>query len=73
MKFVIAGTGASGAIYLQRLLGKMDAHAHEVHLVLSTFAKQVIHEEIGELKIPDGVRQHGDRSINVPFVGQGTD
>ena len=72
MKFVIAGTGASGAIYLQRLLGKMDARAHEVHLVLSAFAKQVIHEEIGELKIPDGVHQHGDRSMNVPFVSGST-
>ena len=67
MKFVIAGSGASGAIYLQRLLGKMDARAHEVHLVLSAFAKQVIHEELGELKIPDGVHQHGDRSMNVAF------
>ena len=72
MKFVIAGTGASGAIYLQRLLGKMDARAHEVHLVLSTFAKQVIHDELGELKIPDGVHQHGDRSMNVPFVSGST-
>ena len=72
MKFVIAGTGASGAIYLQRLLDQIDARAHEVHLVLSTFAKQVIHEEIGELKIPDGVRQHGDRSMNVPFVSGST-
>ena len=68
MKFVIAGTGASGAIYLQRLLEKMDARTHEVHLVLSAFAKQVIHEEIVELKVPDGVHQHGDRSMNVPFV-----
>ena len=72
MKFVIAGTGASGAIYLQRLLGKMDARAHEVHLVLSTFAKQVINEELGELKVPEGVHQHGDRSMNVPFVSGST-
>jgi 4-hydroxy-3-polyprenylbenzoate decarboxylase len=68
MKFVIAGTGASGAIYLQRLLGKIDARAHEVHLVLSPFAKQVIHEELGEMQIPEGVIQHGDKSMNVPFV-----
>ena len=68
MKLVIAGTGASGAIYLQRLLGKIDARAHEVHLVLSAFAKQVIHEELGELRVPEGVHQHGDKSMNVPFV-----
>jgi len=72
MKFVIAGTGASGAIYLQRLLAKMDARAHEVHLVLSAFAKQVIHEEIGELQVPEGVHLHGDKSMNVPFVSGST-
>ena len=72
MKFVIAGTGASGAVYLQRLLEKIDARAHEVHLVLSAFAKQVIHEEIGELRVADGIHQHGDRSMNVPFASGST-
>jgi flavin prenyltransferase len=68
MKLVIAGTGASGAIYLQRLLQKIDANAHEVHLVLSGFARQVIHDELGELQVPAGVQQHGDKSMNVPFA-----
>jgi 4-hydroxy-3-polyprenylbenzoate decarboxylase len=68
MRLVIAGTGASGAIYLQRLLDQIDAKAHEVHLVLSPFAKQVIHEEIDGLKVPEGVHEHGDRTMNVPFV-----
>ena len=68
MKIVIAGTGASGAIYLQRLLDKIDACENEVHLVLSTFAKQVIHEELGELRVSEGVHQHGDKTMNVPFV-----
>ena len=68
MKLVIAGTGASGAIYLQRMLDKIDAHENEVHLILSTFAKQVIHEELGELQVPEGVHQHGDKTMNVPFV-----
>ena len=68
MKLVIAGTGASGAIYLQRLLQRIDAKAHEVHLVLSAFARQVIHDEIDELQIPEGVHQHGDKSMNVPFA-----
>jgi 4-hydroxy-3-polyprenylbenzoate decarboxylase len=39
-----------------------------VHLVLSTFARQVIHEEIGALAVPAGVAQHGDKTMNVPFV-----
>jgi 3-polyprenyl-4-hydroxybenzoate decarboxylase len=33
VKLVIAATGASGAIYLQRLLEQIDCAAHEVHLV----------------------------------------
>lgn len=68
MKLVIAGTGASGAIYLQRLLDKIDASAHEVHLILSPYAKQVIHDEIDELIVPVGVHQHGDKTMNVPFA-----
>ena len=68
MKLVLAGTGASGAIYLQRLLAQIDAAANEVHLVLSAFARQVIQDELGQLTIPAGVHQHGDKSMNVPFV-----
>ena len=68
MKLVIGASGASGAIYLQRLLARIDPLANEVHLVLSAFAKQVIAEEIGELLVPEGVRQHGDKSMNVPFA-----
>ncbi len=68
MKLVIAGTGASGAIYLQRLLDKIDAAAHEVHLILSPYARQVIHDEIDELIVPAGVHQHGDKTMNVPFA-----
>ncbi|NBV84816.1 MAG: UbiX family flavin prenyltransferase [Verrucomicrobia bacterium] len=68
MKFVIAATGASGAIYLQRLLHRIDVSQHEVHLVFSTYARQVVHEELGELHVPAGVHQHGDKTMNVPFV-----
>ncbi len=68
MKLVLAGTGASGAIYLQRLLSALDPSAHEVHLVLSPYGRQVVAEELGALQIPEGVHVHGDRSMNVPFV-----
>lgn len=68
MKLVIAGTGASGAIYLQRLLEQIDPVNNEVHVVLSAHAKQVIAEELGELQIPGGMHLHGDRTMNVPFV-----
>ena len=68
MKLVLAATGASGAVYLQRLLDQIDPAAHEIHLVFSGYARQVIAEELGELLVPPGVHQHGDKSMNVPFV-----
>src|ERR1700760_271529 len=71
-KLVIAGTGASGAIYLQRLLAQIDCVRNEIHLVLSPFARQVIREELGELQVPAGVHEHNDRSMNVPFASGST-
>ena len=68
MKLVIAATGASGSIYLQRLLDQIDPAAHEVHLVMSGHAKQVAKEEVGSLKIPKGILQHTENDLNVPFV-----
>ncbi len=68
MKFVIAATGASGTIYLQRLLEQMDCKAHEVHLLMSAYAGQVAKQETAKFKIPAGVIQHADNDMNVPFV-----
>lgn len=68
MKLVIAGTGASGAIYLQRLLDYLDPREHEIHLVLSGYAGQVIAEELGKLRVPEGVIEHGRKSMNAPFA-----
>src|ERR1043166_4834885 len=68
MKLVIAATGASGSIYLQRLLDQIDATANEIHLVLSGHAKQVARHELGSLKIPKGITQHPENDLNVPFV-----
>lgn len=72
MKFVLAATGASGAIYLQRLLAQIDTIKHEVHLIVSAYAKQVIHEELGALNVPPGVHEHSDKSMNVPFASGST-
>src|ERR1700732_1387617 len=72
MKLVIAGTGASGAIYLQRLLAQADCSRNEIHLALSSFANQVIRDELDELQVPGGVQQHTDRSMNVPFASGST-
>ena len=68
MKLVIAATGASGAVYLQRLLAQIDCAAHEVHLVMSAHAREVAKQEIDDLKIPPEVSQHSEHVMNVPFV-----
>ena len=68
MKIVIAATGASGSLYLQRLLDYLDPGEHELHLVMSAYARQVINEELGGLVVPEGVREYNDKSMNVPFA-----
>ncbi|SRR5581483_671006 len=68
MKFVIAATGASGTIYLQRLLEQIDASAHEVHLIMSSYARQVAAQEVDDFKIPKGVAEHDEADMNVPYV-----
>ena len=68
MRLVLATTGASGALYLQRLLHYLDRTEHELHLVFSAYAKQVILEELGELQIPPGAIEHSDKSMNAPFA-----
>jgi 4-hydroxy-3-polyprenylbenzoate decarboxylase len=68
VKLVIAATGASGTIYLQRLLEQIDCRANEVHLVMSTHAKQVAVQEMDGFKAPDGILQHAENDLNVPFV-----
>jgi 4-hydroxy-3-polyprenylbenzoate decarboxylase len=68
MRLVLAATGASGAIYLQRLLQYLEGAKHELHVVLSAYAKQVLHEELGDFKIPVGAIEHSDKSMNAPFA-----
>ena len=68
MKIVIAATGASGAIYLQRLLAQIDCAAHDVHLVISTYARAVAKQELDDFKIPSQVSRHSESDMNVPFV-----
>jgi len=68
MKLVIAAAGASGSIYLRRLLEQIDAGAHEVHLIMSGHAKQVAKQELGSFKVPKNVRSHAENDLNVPYV-----
>ena len=69
MRILVAITGASGALYAQRLLDNLDPLAHEVHVVLSNYAPQVIAEELpGGLRLPAGARMHSLKSMNAPFA-----
>ena len=69
MKILVAITGASGALYAQRLLDNLDSPANEVHVVLSHYAQQVVAEELpGGLRLPPGAKTHGLKSMNAPFA-----
>lgn len=71
MKLVVAITGASGSVYAQRLLQILHSdprEPHEVHVALSSHAREVAEAEVGKLAIPDGFQVHGDSSMQVPYV-----
>jgi 4-hydroxy-3-polyprenylbenzoate decarboxylase len=69
VRILVAITGASGSLYAQRLLDNLDCHAHEVHVVMSTYAHAVLAEELpGGLRLPAEAKAHGLKSMNVPFV-----
>jgi len=56
-------------LYAQRLLDNLPPHQHEVHVVLSNYAQSVIAEELpGGLRLAEGVKKHGLKSMNVPFA-----
>ena len=69
MKILVAITGASGALYAQRLLDNLPADQHEIHVVLSHYAQQVIAEELtGGLRLPATAKTHNIKSMNAPFA-----
>jgi 4-hydroxy-3-polyprenylbenzoate decarboxylase len=71
MRLLIAMTGASGAIYTQRLLDNLDARKHEIHFLATTHASEVAQLELpeGKLVVNRAVKQyHEDDSMFVPFV-----
>jgi 4-hydroxy-3-polyprenylbenzoate decarboxylase len=69
LRIVIAITGASGLLYTQRLLDNLDTSQHEVHMVVSNYARVVIEEELPDgLRLPAGVTSHGLKSMNAPFA-----
>jgi len=69
MKILVAMTGASGALYAQRLLDNLDPAQHELHLVMSNYARTVLSEELPEgLRTPPGATTHNLKSMNAPFA-----
>jgi flavin prenyltransferase len=69
LKILVAITGASGALYAQRLLDNLDPEQWEIHLVLSAYAQVVIGEELpGGLRLPSGATTHNLKSMNAPFA-----
>ncbi len=69
LKLIVAITGASGSIYAQRLLDRLDPAEHEIHVILSNYAKAVVAEELADgLRLPPGAQEHGLKSMNVPFA-----
>ena len=69
MKILVAITGASGVLYTRRLLDNLDPRQHELHVVMSNYAQQVIAEELpGGLRLPAGVKTYNLKSMNAPFA-----
>ena len=42
MKIIVAITGASGALYAQRLLDNLDPNQHDLHVVTTSYGQAVI-------------------------------
>jgi 4-hydroxy-3-polyprenylbenzoate decarboxylase len=69
LRILAAITGASGVLYAQRLLDNLDPAEHEVHVVLSQYARVVIQEELPDgLRLREGVTAHNLKSMNAPFA-----
>jgi len=69
LKILVGITGATGAIYAQRLLDNLSPREHELHVVLSNYAQQVIALELPDgLHLPAGAQLHNVKSMNAPFA-----
>ncbi|MEO0453999.1 MAG: UbiX family flavin prenyltransferase [Verrucomicrobiota bacterium] len=68
MKIVVAITGASGSLYAQRLLSCLAGRSEEIHVVLSSHAREVAACETDGLTIPEDMHVHDDQTMQVPFV-----
>ena len=69
LKIIVAITGASGALYAQRLLDNLDPRLHDIHVVTTSYGQAVIAQELPEgLRLPAGAKTHNVKSMNAPFA-----
>ncbi len=73
MDIIVAITGASGAIYAQRLLMALSSARVSVHLVVSPLGKRLLHDELGmeqvDLRTLAGRSDHSITLYNHNDVG----
>ncbi len=73
MEIVVAITGASGAIYAQRLLHALARQKANVHLVISPLGRRLLHDELGmeqlDLTMLAGRPDHSITLYNYNDVG----
>ena len=46
-RVVVGISGASGALYAQRLISTLVAQGHETHIVITAYGKRLLHDELG--------------------------
>ena len=69
MKILVAITGAKRSDLRAAPAGHLDPRQHEIHVVLSNYARVVLAEELpGGLRLAAGVKTHGLKSMNAPFA-----
>jgi 4-hydroxy-3-polyprenylbenzoate decarboxylase len=68
VKIIVAVTGASGSVYAQRLIELLEQQKHELSVVVSDYASQVIQAEIVKLKTANETQKFNNRSMNAPFA-----
>jgi 4-hydroxy-3-polyprenylbenzoate decarboxylase len=56
-------------IYAQRLLDNLEPSQHEIHVVMSNYARTVVAQELPKgLRLPRGAVLHNLKSMNAPFA-----
>lgn len=67
-RVVVGITGASGAIYAQRLMHALHELGHEIHLVCTDYGKRLLHDE---LNITGPLTSALDSLVGIPSVPPG--